>query len=116
MELVPSGVAVEGVGGNDDTKRLSDGETGTVLRRMNSAGGAALVLMSEKAGRGTVGSESVLLFEDGSEVVDPFIVNDDKEDEGECDIIERSRLDALRAFFEFPTGSRVIGRSDASKR
>lgn len=71
---------------------------------------------SEKAGRGTVGNESVLLFEDGNDVTDPFIVNDEEEEEAECDIIDRSRLDALIAFFEFPTGRRVIGSSETSRR
>lgn len=70
---------------------------------------------SEKAGRGTFGNESVLLFEDGNDVTDPFIVNDEEE-EAECDIIDRSRLDALVAFFEFPTGRRVIGSSETSRR
>ena len=34
LELFPGGDAGEGVDGNDDMKRLSDGETGTLVRRM----------------------------------------------------------------------------------
>lgn len=71
----------------------------------------------ENAGRGTVGNESMLPFEDDSDVIDPFIVNDNEEDEAECDITDRSRLDALRDVFEeFPTGRRVMGSSETSIR
>lgn len=119
-------VPVNGVGGSEDTKRLSEGESGTVLRRMKSALGAFfdLYLLPEKPGRGMVGRASVLPFDDGRDVTldagecigESCESKDVVDDDAECENTLFSLLLAFTAFFVLPTGNSVIGRSDASRR
>jgi hypothetical protein len=63
------GVAVEGVDGSEDAKHWSDGEMGTMFRRMKSGVGASferLCFASVKEGR----DKGKLSFDDGSDVRD----------------------------------------------
>jgi hypothetical protein len=77
---------------------------------------------SEKQGCG-IGNASELPFDEDSDVRDregefkgESDPNDDTDEEAERVSPEPSRLDALLDFLEPPTGKRVMGRSDDSRR
>lgn len=119
------GIAVEGVGGSGAAKRLSEGDTGTVFRRMKSGVGASFVrpcFVSEKPGR-DMGNISELPLDDWSDKRDDegedlgeSDPNDDLDDEAEWEYNEPSGLDGLEDFLAGPTGKRVMGSSEEDSR
>jgi hypothetical protein len=116
------GVAVEGVDGRGAAKRSSEGEMGTVFRRMKSGAGASFArpcLASEKPGR-AMGNSSELSFDDGSDKRD-----DEGDDMGESDpnddVDEEAEWEydgplGLEDFLAAPTGNRVMGSCEEGSR